>query len=147
MEQLKLFGKRTNSEIRKDDSSQPSKGVQEQTFKKFRSKEEYYQSEEWDLKRLFALHRAQNSCDRCGSKGPLQIHHITYDRLYHERPEDLEVLCIKCHKKADREREYNSWHEGAFETYMMKKYGENWDYFEGCEEEFDDWLESKGNDY
>ena len=100
-----------------------------------------------ESKRRFVLYRAQGSCDRCGSKGPLQVHHITYDRLYDEKPEDLEALCLKCHKKADKQREYDSWYESAFDTYMMKKYGEDWDYFEGCEEEFDDWIESKEDDY
>jgi len=27
--------------------------------------------------------------------------------------------------------------------HMTKKYGENWDYFDGYEEEFDGWLERK----
>ena len=30
---------------------------------------------------------------------------------------------------------------------LDKKYGEGCDYFEGCEEEFETWLESKGEVY
>ncbi len=147
MEQLKLFNNKTTSQVEKDNPKRQSTGALKESFKIFRSKEEYYQSEEWATKRLFALYRASHRCDRCGSKGPLQVHHITYDRLYNERPEDLEVLCIKCHKKADRQREYDNWYKRALDTYLTKKYGEDCDYFEGCEEEFEDWLESKGDDY
>ena len=143
MEQLSLFGNKTEKHQPIINSNVQSSIQQQKNNKKFISKEEYYLSEEWETKRRFALHRAGNRCDRCGSKGPLQIHHITYDRLYDEKPEDLEVLCLKCHKKADNQRKYDSWYESAFNTYMTKKYGEDWDYFEGCEEEFDEWIESK----
>ena len=146
MEQLKLFSEQKKSQDLNTapqnkvfkDGKKPTKG--------FSNKEEYYKSEEWETKRLFALRRAQHRCDKCGSKGPLQVHHLTYDRIYNERPEDLEVLCNKCHEKADREREYDNWYNSAFETYMTKKYGGDWDYFDGCKEEFDTWLESRRDD-
>jgi len=65
----------------------------------FASLGEYYQSEQWATKRLFALHRADHRCERCYSKSRhLHVHHVTYDRIYNERPEDLEVLCPKCHE-------------------------------------------------
>lgn len=115
--------------------------------KHFKSKEEYYKSEEWEKVRIFALRRSQNRCQRCGAEGILEVHHLTYDNLYNERPEDLEVLCKKCHPPADRQRKSDNWYNSAFETYMSKKYGENWVYYDGCEEEFDDWFERQPDDY
>jgi len=145
MKQLKLF--RNDKEPEKALSDWPkdvvSKSQKNKKRKRFKSKEEYYKSEEWKKIRIFALHRAKHRCQRCGASGVLQVHHSTYSNLYNEKPEDLEVLCKKCHKKADREREYDSWYDSALDTYMTKKYGENWDYFDGYEEEFDDWLERK----
>lgn len=145
MKQLKLFHddkepEKAPSDWPKDAVSKPQKNKRK---KRFKSKEDYYKSEEWAKIRIFALHRAKHRCQRCGASGVLQVHHSTYSNLYNEKPEDLEVLCKKCHKKADREREYDSRYDSALDTYMTKKYGEDWDYFDGYEEEFDDWLERK----
>jgi len=52
-----------------------------------------------------------------------------------------------CHKKAGKQREHKNWYKSALNTCLDKKYGEGCDYFEGCEEEFETWLESKGDDY
>lgn len=109
----------------------------------FGSREEYYQSEEWKVVRAFALNRAHHRCQRCGRSGPLDVHHRTYENLYNEKPGDLEVLCRRCHFWADREREGENHYNSAFETYMCKKYGEDWEWFNGCEEEFDAWFERK----
>ena len=109
------------------------------------SKKEYYLSEEWKEKRKEALKRAGYECQRCGEQGKiLQCHHRTYTRLYNERPEDLVVLCVDCHKQADRQREKGN----AYETYMSKKYG-NGEGYDPClddeytRDEFEDWLERK----
>lgn len=145
MEQLKLFP----DEAPQKDSWEPKAPISQtkSTFKKkkkrFRSKEEYYKSEEWESVRIFAIHRAGKRCQKCGASGILQVHHLTYDNLYNEKPQDLEVLCKKCHKKADREREEESCYDSAFETYMVKKYGEDFEHFDGCEEEFEAWVERK----
>lgn len=37
--------------------------------------------------------------------------------------EDLEIVCTDCHPKADEKRRYNQ----AIETYMTKRYGEDWE--------------------
>lgn len=148
MEQLELFKNEKKSENRSVDWWERPEGetlkTKNNAVKRFSSKEEYYNSEEWQIKRAFALNRANHRCQRCGASHSLEVHHLTYDRLYNERPKDLEVLCKKCHKKADRQRAYNSWYESALDTYLTKKYGEDYDYWDGQEEEFDDWLESKG---
>lgn len=112
----------------------------------FCSKEEYYKSLEWQKKRAFALNRVGHRCERCGYSGILQVHHLTYNNLYNEKPQDLEVLCKECHKDADIERSDETRYERGFDTFMTKKYGEDYECFDGCDEEYDDWLESKDYD-
>lgn len=57
----------------------------------------YLNSPEWGRKRREALDRAGGKCERCTETENLEVHHITYDRLGYERPQDLQVLCNPCH--------------------------------------------------
>jgi len=57
----------------------------------------YLQSRHWKETRYDAKARAGRRCERCGSTHDLQVHHLTYARKGFERPEDLEVLCKRCH--------------------------------------------------
>jgi len=121
-------------------------GEQFQVF--FNSKREYYKSEEWRQQKIFALHRANNRCEWCGLSHSLELHHLTYDNLYNEKPKDLIILCKDCHKKADKKREEEEsieQYHSAVDTYATKKYGEGWEYYHGeeIEEEFDEWVESQ----
>ena len=109
----------------------------------FHNKEEYYNSEEWQEKRLVVLHRAKYQCEKCGANLKLDIHHLTYKNLYHEPPEDLMALCRACHEAADAIRSHTNRYNNALDTYMSKKYGEDFEYSEGNEEEFDHWIGSK----
>lgn len=61
--------------------------------------QEYLQSDAWRQKRAFMLRRAGGCCQLCNAKGPLQVHHRTYERIFRERPEDLIVLCRACHAR------------------------------------------------
>jgi 5-methylcytosine-specific restriction endonuclease McrA len=67
------------------------------------------------------------ACEDCGCKsGRLELHHLTYDRLGHEWPSDLKILCVRCHARADREREERERKrriEAAFGTWFEKKTG------------------------
>lgn len=70
----------------------------------------YLQSKQWQeiRKKVFerALKNADISneygiCERCGYKPNrycLQVHHKTYEHLFNERLDDLELLCPNCHK-------------------------------------------------
>ena len=76
------------------------KKLEEKTF--LQRKKEYYDyldSDKWKSikSRLFIL--LGKYCERCGSKERIQVHHITYERLFNERFDDLEILCENCHKK------------------------------------------------
>ena len=104
--------------------------------------DKYINSKEWRNKRRRAIHMADYRCQKCGKKKEIfQIHHKHYATLFHERFKDVEVLCISCHRKADKDRKY--W--AAYETWAYKKYGENWAYCddESLRDEFDAWLDSK----
>lgn len=68
----------------------------------------YMKSPAWKERREATLRRARANCEHCGrsasAAGPLEIHHLTYERLGDEAPSDLVALCNSCHKVADKER-------------------------------------------
>ena len=57
---------------------------------------DYLRSSEWAMIRadLIAL---RGCCEQCGSEINLQVHHVSYERLFNEEPEDLALLCKRCH--------------------------------------------------
>lgn len=57
----------------------------------------YLKSNKWLKKRNRALKRAGYKCQVCGYKKNLQVHHNTYEHIFHEHKQDLVVLCWKCH--------------------------------------------------
>lgn len=56
----------------------------------------YIQSPEWASVRRRKLAEVSR-CEACSGDERLEVHHLTYDRLGHERMRDLEVLCHWCH--------------------------------------------------
>ena len=60
---------------------------------------EYLKSEHWKITKAAALKRAGYRCQLCGYKKNLQVHHNSYKNLGHEAPEDVIVLCGRCHYK------------------------------------------------
>ena len=59
---------------------------------------DYLDSPEWWTIRHHTLHRAGYRCERCGSCGPLEVHHRTYRHLGNEAESELEALCTTCHR-------------------------------------------------
>lgn len=59
----------------------------------------YLRSVHWQETRLEALERDGGRCQRCGATERLQVHHITYERLWCEDPDDLVTLCRLCHRQ------------------------------------------------
>ena len=68
----------------------------------------YLNSKEWAEIRVEVLTKANFKCQRCGSKNYLQVHHLTYERIFKEEPEDLEVLCAGCHQSEHGIKKGNS---------------------------------------
>ncbi len=61
---------------------------------------EYLQSESWKFLTKRKRVEAGYKCQLCNSnKAKLNVHHRTYDNIYHEKLDDLIVLCENCHKK------------------------------------------------
>ena len=59
----------------------------------------YLNSDHWKQTRQKALENAEYQCWECGSKDRLHVHHLTYENIGGELPEDLMVLCASCHAK------------------------------------------------
>ena len=61
--------------------------------------DEYLQTEGWGKIRRAALKYWDHKCALCFSENKLHVHHRTYCRLGSEQPNDVIVLCKKCHAK------------------------------------------------
>jgi len=60
----------------------------------------YLRSPHWRRTSAAARRRAGYRCEQCHRRTRLDVHHRTYERLGHERPEDLRALCRTCHDQA-----------------------------------------------
>jgi len=84
--------------------------IQTQKPKKTTQSLDYYHyinSPEWRAKAEEAKARSNNRCQICNkSRAQVQLdtHHRTYERLGHELPEDVTVLCRNCHQLYEDER-------------------------------------------
>jgi len=80
---------------------------------------EYLKSAAWKDFRQRILNNpyygSPNRCFVCGSKQRLTIHHLRYDRLYEERPEDVMILCQHCHNAVFRMK------SNEFGPYQLKR--------------------------
>lgn len=56
----------------------------------------YLDSDKWQRVRRAVFADAGGKCERCGRRAE-QVHHLSYDRLGAERPEDTQALCARCH--------------------------------------------------
>lgn len=61
--------------------------------------EHYTLSGAWRKRRKRKLKSVKHTCERCGSKVRLQVHHKHYRTVGREKNSDLEVLCESCHDK------------------------------------------------
>lgn len=59
----------------------------------------YFRTEHWRKVRASAVQAAQGRCRLCAAKGPLQVHHATYERVGCEREADVVALCDGCHAR------------------------------------------------
>ncbi len=57
----------------------------------------YLRGRRWAKKRHAVLVRDGFECTRCGGDLALQVHHLTYERIFRERMGDLVTLCVGCH--------------------------------------------------
>jgi hypothetical protein len=59
----------------------------------------YLQSEEWANIKLDLYDNRGKACEICANTHKLQVHHIHYDNIFNEEPDDLIILCSRCHMK------------------------------------------------
>lgn len=62
----------------------------------------YLKGPRWAAKRELWFNTFGKYCRACGTtRGPIQLHHMTYERLGNERLGDLVALCSNCHKEVE----------------------------------------------
>lgn len=60
----------------------------------------YLKSDKWRNFKKELINTRGHKCEKCNEKyKPLDGHHLTYERLFNELPEDVMLLCRVCHKK------------------------------------------------
>lgn len=61
----------------------------------------YLRSTHWRDIRSVKLIKSGFRCSKCGVPmwRSLDVHHLTYKNIWHEKLEDLQVLCRECHQK------------------------------------------------
>ena len=59
---------------------------------------EYLKSQDWKDKRKAKLIEADHKCFICNSSVRLEVHHLVYKNFFDVLPNDLVVLCYRCHK-------------------------------------------------
>ena len=64
-----------------------------------RNYRKYLKSDEWAQLKIDLFNYRGKSCEKCGNKKRLEVHHLTYKNVFNEEPEDLIILCRKCHQK------------------------------------------------
>jgi hypothetical protein len=62
----------------------------------------YLQSGAWQVKRLQRLQLSGFRCSACRSTKELQVHHLTYERIFEEEMADLLPLCDRHHDAAEK---------------------------------------------
>lgn len=61
--------------------------------------EQYLQSPEWREFRKKAFEHYGRKCSKCGTDKRLQVHHKTYDNIFHELLDDVMILCRTHHEE------------------------------------------------
>lgn len=69
----------------------------------------HLRSPQWQRTRLAAIRRSGGRCSHCGVAAPLDVHHLTYDRLGKERSSDVVALCRTCHNRVHGKRSRRRW--------------------------------------
>lgn len=66
---------------------------------------DYIKSKTWQIKRTERLKIDNFTCQICGNKRNLNVHHLTYKNFKNENIySDLITLCGKCHQKIEEEK-------------------------------------------
>ncbi len=82
----------------------PKKNAAKQKKKRKKEYRSYLKSFEWNQikEELFSVRG--KVCEECTSTKRIEVHHLTYENIFNEEPEDLMILCRECHKKQHQDR-------------------------------------------
>ena len=70
----------------------------------------YLESHEWRQKREEVFIHHGKFCIACKTTTDLQVHHMTYQRVFNEKLRDLRVVCWVCHQEIHRiQKESRTW--------------------------------------
>jgi hypothetical protein len=75
----------------------------------------YLASRKWGLLREAVHERSRGTCERCHKNLGQAVHHLTYERKYQERLEDLIHICNACHDYTHGRSHYDP---AALRVYM-----------------------------
>ena len=108
---------------------------------------DYINSPQWRALRKRVIKRRGQKCQRCRNETEtLELHHKHYETLGKECWKDLLLLCPRCHKIKDQERQKEvdaDQYNRRFEAWAGKVYGDDWEHEHDraeLEDAFDDWL-------
>lgn len=73
----------------------------------------YLASARWKTLRFKRISESGFRCESCRSTEKLEAHHITYERIFREKMDDLMTLCEHCHEKA----------EGFVQSGLLSRFG------------------------
>lgn len=59
----------------------------------------YLMSSKWKRKRYRAMKLAGWWCQVCNNAKAVDVHHLTYERIFNELASDLRAVCRDCHGK------------------------------------------------
>jgi 5-methylcytosine-specific restriction endonuclease McrA len=99
--------------------------------------EQAISSPHWRRLSLLAWDRSAGACEKCGRiKTPeslfsLSLHHVTYERIGRELLSDVLLLCPRCHRDADFEREDPSSPQSRkfaerLDVWATERFGADW---------------------
>ena len=78
----------------------------------------YLKTRHWKTTREKKLKLENYTCEYCKKRENLEVHHLTYIRLYRELMTDLAVLCDNCHHQIHHSKDfYDSFFELKNEKY------------------------------
>ena len=60
---------------------------------------QYLKTHKWWRRRNKAMKLAGWWCQLCNKAKAVEVHHLTYERIFHELPSDLRAVCQDCHKR------------------------------------------------
>jgi hypothetical protein len=79
----------------------------------------YLCSREWSVKREAVRKRSGGKCERCHVLPMDHVHHLTYERKYHEELEDLQASCKACHEFTHGKSEFDPCSDEPEIKYLM----------------------------